>query len=95
MVYFIGMITYDRTKDRSGYFDYIEQAQPIVERYGGRYLIRSDAVTAVDGEQKPDRMLILEFDPREQLDACFSSTAYRKIAGLRERSVISRAFIVE
>ena len=47
MVYFIVTIQRDRARDCSDYEDYIRRVKPIVERYGGRYLIRSDKVEAL------------------------------------------------
>lgn len=47
MVYFIVTIQRDRERDCSDYEDYIRRVKPIVERYGGRYLIRSDKVEAL------------------------------------------------
>ncbi|MGN0373537.1 MAG: DUF1330 domain-containing protein [Enterocloster sp.] len=95
MVYFAAAIYFDETRDGKNYLDYIRIVKPIVEKYQGRYLIRSEKITALGNERRPDRMIVIEFDSREQLEQCFSSEEYRKIACLRENSVISRAVIAE
>ena len=47
MVYFMVTVQKNRKKDCSGYEDHIRLVKPIVERYGGKYLIRSDKVEAL------------------------------------------------
>ena len=95
MVYFMVTVQKNREKDCSGYEDYIRLVKPIVERYGGRYLIRSDKVEALQEQWRPDRVIVIAWDTREQMTACFSSEEYRCIAEKREKTVDSRAIIVE
>lgn len=95
MVYFVVTVNYDEAKDIENYTRYIENVKPIVEKYHGRYMARSEKITALNKEWSPNRVIIIEFDTREQLDKCFSSEEYRKIAFMRENSVDSRAIIVE
>lgn len=94
MVYFIVAIHSDK-KRKEEYETYIRLVKPIVEKYGGRYLIRSDKVTPLQKEWCPERFIVIEWNTKEQLEACFSSEEYRAIAALRENSVDSRAIIVE
>lgn len=95
MVYFIVTIQRDRERDCSDYEDYIRMVKPIVERYGGRYLIRSDKVEALQEQWQPDRVIVIAWDTKEQMETCFSSEEYRRIAAKREKTVDSRAIIVE
>lgn len=95
MFYFIVTIHSDNIEEINDYQEYIELVKPIVESYGGRYLVRSNKITALQNKWIPDRVIIIEWKTREQLEACFSSEEYRAIAGKRENSVDSRAIIVE
>ena len=85
----------DKNKGRGSYDDYIEQVKPIVESFGGEYLARSENVTALSPLRKPDRVIIVRFQSREKLDACFASDEYRRIMHERANSVDARAVIVE
>ena len=69
--------------------------KPIVESYGGEYLARSENVTALSPLRKPDRVIIVRFQSREKLDACFASDEYRRIMHERTDSVDARTVIVE
>ena len=85
----------DKNKGRGSYDDYIEQVKPIVESYGGEYLAWSENVTALSPLRKPDRVIIVRFQSREKLDACFASDEYRRIMHERADSVDARALILE
>ena len=94
MVYFIVTAYFDGEK-KEDYRKYIKAVKPIVEKYQGRYLICSEKITALGSKWKPDRVIIIEFETREQLERCFASEEYKQIAWLRETSVDSRAIIIE
>lgn len=92
--YFI-VTTFMDGKDITPYKEYIKEVKPIVERFGGRYLARTEKIVPLSDLWKPDRVIVIEFPSRERLDACFSSEEYGKVKGKREQSVDSRAIIVE
>jgi len=94
MVYFVATIHFGKNKGEA-YLDYIERVVPIVEKYNGRYLIRSERVTALGADWQPDRVIIIEFDTKEDLEKCFASEEYKSIAPLRENTVKSNAIIME
>lgn len=91
-VYFLADIEVD---DPETYHRYVEQARPIVQQHGGRYLIQGGTVTPMSDGWNPARLIMIEFDTVAALGACFDSPEYRAIAPLREQSTRSRAIIVE
>ncbi len=42
-----------------------------------------------------DRIIVIEFENRRQLEKCFASAEYATVKGLRENSVKTNAVIVE
>ena len=60
MFYFIVTIHSDNIEEINDYQEYIELVKPIVESYGGRYLVRSNKITALQNEWIPDRVIIIE-----------------------------------
>ncbi len=93
--FFIIDVYIDESKGRGSYDDYIEKVKPIVEKYGGEYIARTENVTSLSPLRKPDRVIIIKFPSREKLDACFASDEYRRIMHERADSVDARAVIVE
>lgn len=82
-------------KDRELYAQYVEKVPPIIDKYGGRYLIRGGKVTPLNGGWNAERIILIEFDNVDQIHKCFQSLEYLEIAPLREQSTISRSIIVE
>ncbi len=81
--------------DRDTYYQYIEKARPIVERYGGNYLIRGGQITPLFGDWNPERIILIEFSSHEDIERCFNSKEYLKIKELREKSTNTRSIILE
>lgn len=95
MVYFIVTVYTDKNQGRGEYEEYIREVRPLVEAYGGTYIVRSDNVTPLDERWKPARVIVIEWENRRNLERCLKSEAYRRIVSKRENSVDSRAVIVE
>ncbi len=93
MVYFVVTTYFDEEKE--DYLKYIEEVKPIVSKHHGRYIVQSEKTTSLSTDWRPNRVIIIEFDTREQLEMCFSSEEYKQIAHLRENSVKSKAIIIE
>lgn len=93
--YFIVSVMIHDPEKRPMYDEYIEKVKPVVESFGGEYLVRSENISVFTGDRAPDRVIIIRFETREKLEICFASEKYREIAGLRIQSVLTNAIIVE
>lgn len=82
-------------RDPEKYRKYAERARPVVEAHGGEYLLTSDDVMPLSGQQKPERVVMIRFPSRKHFDTCFLSASYRTVAPLREESIISQAVLIE
>lgn len=93
-VYFIVEVNYPG--DHGEYAEYVERVKPIVESHGGVYLVRTEAVAVLGPEaDRPDRFIMIRFDSRAALDACFNSPEYQAIVRMRVENVQARALIAE
>lgn len=81
--------------DREQYGEYRKLAAPTVAQYGGRYVVRGGDAQALEGEWEPKRVVVLQFDGREQAVAWYESTEYGRAKAIRERTATSKAIIVE
>ncbi len=81
--------------NRDLYKEYLEKVPPIVKKFGGRYIARSENITAISGNWRPERVIILEFESTEQVATWLKSPEYAEVAYLRENSTVSNAVMVE
>ena len=81
--------------DQEVYAEYVEKVSGVVEKYGGRYLVRGGEVFPVAGDWHPKRIVIVEFENPEQVQEFYASPEYLALAPLREASASIRAIITE
>jgi uncharacterized protein (DUF1330 family) len=93
--YFIVSVNIENVGSRVLYDEYTKKVKPIVESYGGTYLVRTENIVSLSSLWNPDRVIVIKFNTREELDKCFASEQYQSIKNLRVNSVDSRAIIVE
>jgi len=90
--------------DTDTYAQYREKVEPVIENYGGRYVVRSgaksfdnnpaSAVISPEGEWYPDRIIVLEFKSKEQVQRFVESPEYQAIVHLRTSSASTKSVLV-
>ncbi|SEL89576.1 Uncharacterized conserved protein, DUF1330 family [Roseovarius azorensis] len=73
--YIIARITVTEPED---YLTYASQTVALAEKFGGRFLVKGGAQTALEGNS-PDRHVIIEFPDRDTALAWYHSEEYRRI----------------
>ncbi len=71
-----------------------EAATSVFKETGGRYLVRTDKITGLDGTP-PKRVIVAAFDSAEKAGAWYNSADQKKVNDIRMKSTKSRMFIVE
>ena len=77
--FFIAGIQLGNPASRPLYDAYIEKVRPIVERHGGRYLVRTERLAHLAGDWRPDRVIVIRFPDKTALEACFASEDFQRI----------------
>lgn len=67
-----------RSSDPVAIQHYRELAQKAVAQYGGRYLVRGAPYEVLEGDWRPERLVILEFPSREDALRFYDSPEYRE-----------------
>ncbi|GAN76060.1 DUF1330 domain-containing protein [Acidisphaera rubrifaciens] len=81
--------------DPDAYAAYRAQVPAVVERFGGRFLVRGGTIEAKEGDLGIERLVILEFPTIEAARAFYDSPDYAPLIRLREASTRSRVALVE
>ena len=82
-------------RDAAAYEDYKSAVVPIVDRYGGRYIVRGGRIESVEGSDPSGRMVVIEFPHFAAAQAFLRPEEYRPVADIRHKTAISRIMIVE
>jgi uncharacterized protein (DUF1330 family) len=82
-------------RDTDAFAVYGEQVRPVVERHGGRYLVRGGAVHPLEGDLGLKRLVVLEFPSMEAARRFYDSEAYAPLLKLRADSTVSHVALVE
>ncbi len=83
------------TTDPVKYEEYKTMAQDAVARFGGRYLVRGGKMNVVEGDWRPTRIVILEFDSFDAATAWWESELYAPAKALRQRLSTTDMVIVD
>jgi uncharacterized protein (DUF1330 family) len=90
--YVIGEI---EVTDQGSYDEYRKQVPAIVEKYGGRFIVRGGKVEPLEGGWSPKRIVALEFPSLEQAQKFYRSSEYAPLIKLRQRASRGKLILVE
>jgi uncharacterized protein (DUF1330 family) len=69
-------------------------AQKAMDEFGGKYVIRTDKITALDGTP-PARFVVIAFDSMDKAAAWHASAGMKQVDNIRLKSTNSSQFLVE
>ncbi len=80
--------------DAEGYPEYVRRDTPILERMGGRFLVRGGRHRNVEGDIG-SRHVVMEFPSYEAAVAAYNDPEYQEVAEIRRRCAESTVILVE
>ena len=89
--YMIGHIT---VTNPDAYKEYVTRDTPILEGFGGRFLVRGGQSEAPEGPVK-DRHVVIEFPDYESAKKAYYSEAYQEVLKIRLDNADSDFILVE
>lgn len=93
MAYYL-MIEADVT-DPERYALYRQAVTPLIERCGGRFLVRGGEVEVFEGEYNGRRRVVIEFESQQAARAFWHSPEYTDVKKLREGAGVGVVIGVE
>ena len=83
------------TRDPQRYEGYKAMAQDAVKAFGGRYLARGGRMKVVEGDWRPTRMVVLEFESFDRAVEWWESVLYAPAKALRQSLSATDMVIVD
>jgi uncharacterized protein (DUF1330 family) len=84
-----------RIADPDAYRRYTPLVPPTLDRYGGEYLARGGAVTVLEGEWSPSRVVVVRFDSVEAATRWWASAEYAQPKQLRHQAAATNMIVVD
>jgi uncharacterized protein (DUF1330 family) len=81
--------------DPVNYEEYKKQAGTTVKQYGGKYLVRGGSCETLEGDWRPKRIVVLQFENAECAKAWLNSTEYTEPRKMRHATAKTRMILVE
>jgi uncharacterized protein (DUF1330 family) len=76
-------------KDFGGFKKYIAEISAFVAKHSGKYIIQGVQPTPIEGDWKPERMVIIEFPDREEAEAFLSDPEIQDLFKMRHDTTTS------
>jgi len=81
-------------RDPQRYEAYKRMAEQSIAAYGGRYIARGGACETLEGDWRPKRIVVLEFESLERARVWWASPEYAEGKALRQATATSRMIAV-
>ena len=74
---------------------YMEAVTPLIERFGGRYIVRAGENLVPEGRPIEGRLVVIEFPDYATLLEFWNSPEYEAIKSLRTENAVSRIILAD
>lgn len=74
---------------------YLKLVRPVLDKYGGKYLVRGGKFEMLEGGWNPPLVAVLEFPSMEKAREFYRSEDYKPLLDLRTASTNSKVVLVE
>ena len=90
--YIVSMMT---ITDAETYKKYTDRTPPTLEKYGGKFLTRGEAVETLEGEAYEGRMVLIEFPSTEHAKEWMADPAYQEAMTFRHASSLMHRLLIQ
>ncbi|MEY2558067.1 MAG: hypothetical protein QOE34_1492 [Verrucomicrobiota bacterium] len=81
--------------DPIGYEEYKKSASATVLQHGGKYIVRGGATEVLEGDWKPNRIVVLEFESMQRARDWLECEEYSEPRKMRHRTARTNMILVE
>ena len=81
--------------DPIDYEEYKKQAGATVAQHGGKYIVRGGKTEVLEGDWKPKRIVVLQFESMQRAKEWLNCEEYREPRKMRHRTAKTNMILVE
>ena len=77
------------------YKEYVKLTPASIAQYDGKFVVRGGQTETIEGDWKPERIVVLEFPSTEKAKQWWNSEEYAKAKAIRHRTANTKMILVE
>jgi uncharacterized protein (DUF1330 family) len=81
--------------DFGGFRKYIAEIPAFIARHSGKYLVQGNRPKTIEGDWKPERLVIIEFPARENAEAFLGDAEVQELFKLRHTTTTSKLVLAD
>jgi uncharacterized protein (DUF1330 family) len=81
--------------DMNGFSKYIAEIPAYIAKHSGQYIVRGVQPVIIEGDWKPERIVIIEFPSRDNAEAFLSDPDIQDLFEIRQATTTSRLLLVD
>jgi uncharacterized protein (DUF1330 family) len=81
--------------DHKTYDEYRKRVLPLIEKFGGKFIVRGGAHEVLEGDWKPKRVVVIQFPDMAAARTWYSSPEYAPLLALRKPAASDHLVLVE
>jgi len=81
--------------DPAGYEEYKKLAGATVAKYGGKYIVRGGRTEVLEGDWRPKRIVVLQFESADRAKEWLNCEEYREQRKMRHQTAKTNMILVE
>ncbi len=81
--------------DFAAFRTYVAEIPAHIARHSGKYIVQGVVPTPIEGDWKPERMVIFEFPERENAEAFLGDPEIQDLFKIRHATTTSRLVLVD
>ena len=82
-------------QDYKEYEEYKKLVPASLVAFNGKFIVRGGKTTMLEGDWRPERLVVLEFPTSEMANAWWSSEIYSPAKSIRQRVATTKMIVVE
>lgn len=82
-------------EDWEAYREYMRHTPRVIERFGGRFIVRGGAMETLEGPEETLRLVVIEFPSVDNARGFYRSGEYAKIKTLRDGAGFAKFVLVD
>jgi uncharacterized protein (DUF1330 family) len=81
--------------DFGGFSKYVAEIPAFIAKHSGKYIVRGVEPTTIEGDWKPERLVILEFPERKNAEAFLGDPEIQDLFRVRHATTTSKLLLAD